>query len=706
MNNNYYMEQLVRQQDICRISRVLGAVFLGLALVLQAGRAVSAGKRKGRAMGTAGKRKAGKKYLTCLAAGILLAAGWLHPVYAASTWASMQIVQGTDQTGGGLYQAPVSVQVYWRTQEGAGSRDPLRVSCSTGAWQESLEVDPGYGTSVAAQLQSLGISWLNLTGESGMGETEEGKTLQFAVSAEGSYTFSSAGSVLSFSVGTAAAPASSQEEAAGEPAGNSESEQQTAETAGEAVEEQEAGEGEESPAEQKTEKKTDSKAPAAKLDMEFVQGKDQKKYAAAAVMKISVKEENFDPETEPVVKTKVKNGFQFSGWKLTEEGAEASLEFKKDGAYSVSYQGTDLAGNTGKKVQTGSFILDRTNPKIRIQGVQNNAACSGSAAPLILVEDAALCGSDLCCTLTGARNGPVDVEELSEITVTDTCASIEMLRLFDLQDDVYTLSVSAADQAGNTAEEQIVFALDQEGSSYIFSDETRALMEQYYISEPIDLVFSETNTSPVVYQITVSRDGVPLELEEDRDYSVEVRGGDGDWMIYVYRIFASNFSEEGVYHVDVTSRDQASNVNNSQAKGARIDFAVDTAPPTLLVENLEEGAVYPETEHSFTVRFSDSTGLSSVRIEADGETLLESEDPGGKVTCILKEAEQQQTVQIYASDAAGNQTLSGTYHVTVRSSSGKNQSGQGSRKGMAAFCLLLIGVPAAAALYFGKKRAR
>ncbi|MCQ2501061.1 MAG: Ig-like domain-containing protein, partial [Lachnospiraceae bacterium] len=410
----------------------------------------------------------------------------------------------------------------------------------------------------------------------------------------------------------------------------------------------------------------DRKAPEVSMDLFFFTDAYGRQITTVNTIKLHVCEEHFDPEWMPEVKTAVKDGWTFSGWGEKADGADGVITLKKDGEYEVSFQCRDQAGNPSERISSGRFLLDKTSPAITIEGVQNRGAYASPVTPLVYIEDPSFDLSQITCTLRGAKTGELDVGQLAEMVRTDQGVAISWDRFAGAADDVYTLSVQAQDQAGNTAEEEIVFAMDQNGSSYIISDATKKLMEDYYTAEPIELVLSEINTSAVVYEISLSKDGQPVLLEEGKDYSVEVRGGDGDWLIYVYRIFASNFEKEGVYHVDLTSWDQADNVNNSQMRGARIDFAVDHTPPVLLVENLEDGAWYKEKEHPFLIRTTDKTKLACLRVLVDGHIVLDKKDFANKESFTLKESNKEQVVQVLAVDKAGNQVASEEYKVLVQ----------------------------------------
>ncbi len=563
METNEYMKQLLMYEQVQKVCRLICPVSLLGAVLLLFSR-VKKGGRKGR-------------LITVFAAVFLIMLLGIQQVYGEeAVTAEFRIAGGNPGADGGYYSA-VTVEAVWRIRDFSGSGARLGISRSFGNSYESLELDPGYGTSVTAQLQSLGINWLTILSESGSSETEGGKSLQFSVWEPGHYSFQGAGRSISFIIGdvrtgtedsSAPMPSTGGQE-------TMQSDHETSESEEEAVEEEE---------------ESDRKAPEAELHMTMEQTADGRNLAVDKKMRIRVTEEHFDTSCVPEVRTEVKKGWSFSGWKETEAGAEAVISFKKDGEYEVIFQCQDLSGNQSEKVRSGVFTLDQTPPEIRIRGAENGAVYTDAVSPLVSVSDRTICTEQLSCTLKGAKTGAVILDRTASVKEGETADTVSFGNSSLDRDDVYTLSVKAEDLAGNTAEEEIIFAMDQNGSSYILSDETQALVEAYYISEPIDLVLSEINTSPVEYQISISRDGVPEKLEEDSAYSVEVRGGDGDWMIYVYRIFAENFKEDGVYHVDITSRDQGANVNNSQVRGARIDFVVDSTGSRQQPGDEEEGA--------------------------------------------------------------------------------------------------------------------
>ncbi|MDO4490101.1 MAG: Ig-like domain-containing protein [Lachnospiraceae bacterium] len=523
--------------------------------------------------------------------------------------ADFSILEGTSGKAEGEYRSPVLFSLQWSGTAIQEQPRLLRMEYCSGSTAEALDVETGGELSVSDQLQILHIDWIQVEGESYVGDSWEtsGETsgeILFRVEKTGSYHFITADAALRIEI-----PEEKSEETEKQDKTEESDSSETAERSESSAGEKQGAEDKETegadtkedleptpePAPEPTPEPTleptpnpapeptpepepwerDTTPPELTLDFPLYKGEMGQIFASSRKAVIRVREEFFDPDWVPEIITDTVDGYCFSGWKSTATGAVGTVEFIKDGIYSIAFRCRDRAGNQSELLSTGRFILDATAPEIRIQGVQDQGVYGEPVIPVILVEDRNLQASGVSLTLTGAKAGNLDTEKLCSRKQSETEISITMKHFPADRDDVYTLSVNASDQAGNTSEQEITFSTALYGSSYLLSDATEQLLDYYYTEEPTDLVISEINTCPVQPQVSVSRDGVPRKLVQGRDFTVEEKGGEGDWMTYTYRIFASNFQQEGVYRVDITSRDQAENVNNNQMRGTRIDFAVD-----------------------------------------------------------------------------------------------------------------------------------
>ncbi len=115
------------------------------------------------------------------------------------------------------------------------------------------------------------------------------------------------------------------------------------------------------------------------------------------------------------------------------------------------------------------------------------------------------------------------------------------------KDDIYTLSASVFDRAGNVTEQQIVFSVNRNGSTYDLEASTEKINGSY-IKETKDIIVYEINPDPLLtHKVTLYKNGKTILLTEGIDYSVNIDGGSGNWYKYIYNIFAKNFDDDGIY---------------------------------------------------------------------------------------------------------------------------------------------------------------
>lgn len=119
---------------------------------------------------------------------------------------------------------------------------------------------------------------------------------------------------------------------------------------------------------------------------------------------------------------------------------------------------------------------------------------------------------------------------------------------------------------GKMARQAEAVELGEGNNPFIFSDATTEVIEKYQIAEPVDIEFSEISDSPVTFCLSLTRDGEEIELREEKEYTVEVRDGDGMWMIYTYRIYKETFNEDGLYRLYLLSGDSKAEGENTGGK--------------------------------------------------------------------------------------------------------------------------------------------
>ena len=154
---------------------------------------------------------------------------------------------------------------------------------------------------------------------------------------------------------------------------------------------------------------------------------------------------------------------------------------------------------------------------------------------------------------------------------------------------------------------------------------------------------------------------------EDYDYKVTPKSdaavtGNKDWYQYQYNIPKENFSEDGVYKISVSSRDQTGNTpENTNYEDKAILFRVDSTAPEINSVTGLESAIVNATSLEIKYTVYDTMGLASVAVYVDGKEKEDITDFAGDEqnyfgSIFLTENPQAQKVRLVVTDLAGNVT--------------------------------------------------
>lgn len=386
-------------------------------------------------------------------------------------------------------------------------------------------------------------------------------------------------------------------------------------------------------------------------------------YKESRTATISVTEHNFDGSKMQISA----NGLtgtapSISGWSSSGDRHTATVNFSRDGEYTLSVSGMDLASNVVQEYGQDKFVVDLTKPEIEITGVDDKKAYNGDVLPAIKVTDTNFSSKDVEITLTGAVKGEIDLSSMVQITSAGNGRNYVFQNFGAGMDDIYTLKVTSVDQAGNEEVDSRVFSVNRDGSNYVLNDATKKLIEQKYTNTPEDLVIEEINVNSLeLVEITYSKDGEVVTLQEGKDFILKEEGGEGEWKKYTYTILAQCFEEEGTYVINIYSEDGAGNTTTNKGKAKTIEFTVDKTAPTIVVTNLVDEGRYQENIHQFTLDVKDNLALSYVEMYLDGELIhtYEGEEltrENGVIYIELGEKNTYQKVELVAYDVAGNVT--------------------------------------------------
>ena len=237
-------------------------------------------------------------------------------------------------------------------------------------------------------------------------------------------------------------------------------------------------------------------------------------------------------------------------------------------------------------------------------------------------------------------------------------------------DNVYTVVVNAVDLAGNTSDDAVTFSVNRFGSTYVISDETGKMLNEYLkFDDTSDVRVTEINPSGLDASQTaveLTRDTSNTTLSAD-DYTVE-QGSASGWQEYVYTVNRDNYDTDGVYRVLFHSQDRAGNVSENEMEGknaadegasAQINFAVDDTAPLASFVDLSNTEPYNESSHVAKVTFEDNLMLDHAVVEINGEEVatFDAEQLAQSATqeFTINESNGNQSVRVTVYDAAGNE---------------------------------------------------
>ncbi|MGN0141898.1 MAG: hypothetical protein ACI4AD_06690, partial [Roseburia sp.] len=364
-----------------------------------------------------------------------------------------------------------------------------------------------------------------------------------------------------------------------------------------------------------------------------------------------------------------------------------SFELSGDGDYVVYVSYEDRSQNVMEEYHSEQLTIDTTQPTITVRGIGNHTANREETIGFeVIVEDTNFDINTFQPKLMAEvmdENGTIHSVDMSSLGNVSTMAGgtgyIYTVANLE-QDAVYTLTCDVADLASNQIADmvavendgeafpQLMFSVNRNGSTYSFSDATRAL-NGTFVREPVDVVVTEINVDELeTSKVTMFKNDETIALSQGNDYRLSMEGGNGTWYAYTYDVYDQNFMEDGIYRLSFYSEDAAGNIaeNTLDSKNMEISFGVDKTQPNLIVTNLESETTYPVENLNVVMQANDNMKLVTMQVELDGEVCAswgaeEIEEKTKELSDYSFDISGDDThahdVRITLSDAAGNETV-------------------------------------------------
>lgn len=387
-------------------------------------------------------------------------------------------------------------------------------------------------------------------------------------------------------------------------------------------------------------------------------------YAETQTAVIEIEEHNFVEERIEITGTATLDGTQISfptlgAWNGSGDTYTATLTFDADGLYQFTVDYADKAGNESEQYVGEEFYIDMTAPVIEITGVEDMSANNGDVVPRISITDSNYNAEGVTIDLYGANGGNQTPNGAYSGQANGQIYTFANFPKEQSSDDIYTVTATATDMAGNETMDEITFSVNRFGSVYVFDNSLKEIAGTY-VQEEIDVMLTEVNVDSLEHdsiRVVVDANGSLKDLTEGVDYTVSQSGGNGSWYQYDYTIDKSLFAGDGRYIVTLYSEDVAGNVNENidESKEAEISFGIDKTPPVIIPIDIASEEQYDLDVKTATVTVNDNLVLQDVQVFV-GENQSEYTAEGENYVFDIPSSTDRQDITIAAVDAAGNRT--------------------------------------------------
>lgn len=429
----------------------------------------------------------------------------------------------------------------------------------------------------------------------------------------------------------------------------------------------------------------DKTNPAIRVTYDNNDVKNGNYYKTVRTATIEITEHNFSADRVNATVTATDDGVtktapKISNWSTKGDVHTATIYYSDDAKYTFDISYNDLAGNAAIDYKEDVFFVDKTVPELKITNVSNDAAYAGSVTPVVSYSDTNFDAETVKITLRGANRGEVKTNGTKADAKNGAVFTFADFEKIKSVDDIYTLTATLTDKAGNTSTETVRFSVNRFGSTYELSKSLKKY-NGAYVQSVEDVVITEVNANRLEnIKLTLFKNSETIVLKENTDYKVTVNGGGGSWYSYTYTVFKSVFSDDGVYRLSIHSEDAAGNVaeNTLDTKDKEISFGIDTTLPNIVVANLEKGETYPEAQKEVKLSVNDNMLIETLTVYFDdNETPFASWTAKEIADIVAENGEfkfvipgdngEEHKVRIVCVDAAGNvqEQLIDEFYVTT-----------------------------------------
>lgn len=352
------------------------------------------------------------------------------------------------------------------------------------------------------------------------------------------------------------------------------------------------------------------------------------------------------------------------GWgKITPNKVDYIYKKKVNGTgtYTVTLSAVDLAGNKAAK-KTLKFTIDNDKPIVKITNVKDVNGYMDTVSPKASWEDSYFAAKNVTLTRISGKSsaGLSSRESKNAKGGTRTYSNFIKQKEYD---DIYRLTCTCTDKAGNKTTVTKTFTVCRFGSKFTVNKSSRPFNGSYLKNVEEKIYITETNPAGIGQpEGIITLDGA--RLDQTAKTTVGTRNG---WAACTYEYPAAAFEAEGIYELDAHSTDRAGNDSSFKDAGGSFKLTVDRTPPSISVSGIEEGGRYTLSEAVATVSVSDTIGVGAYEVDFGGKRLYSTKPnttPPASQKVLLKPG-MNETLLVKAQDKAGNESEYTVEKLTV-----------------------------------------
>ena len=350
--------------------------------------------------------------------------------------------------------------------------------------------------------------------------------------------------------------------------------------------------------------------------------------------------------------TSSKIPFQFS---LSGKDSQKNLPVSKSGVYTVSLSGTDKAGNKSDG-KTLSFEIDKEAPAVSISVNAENGYAE-RVRPVIRIKDRNMKTKNVVMVKKeGAGAGKRGFDFDDDATNTGVKRIYAEFSKNRKDDGIYQITAKARDKAGNERERVKRFTVNRYGSRF----KILSAPKKYQKKVKSFVEVSEHNFSAIrEYTVQMQRDSETSNIN-NRTIQTSHHGS-----VHRYNINPENFYDEGIYRLNLKTRDAAGNKSETRKqKNCNMWFAVDRTPPTVSATGVKDHTLYRLLSKKVYVEATDTIS-KKVNITASVNKKPREIRKDSKGRYVLVGKGYNQKIQIFAKDDAGNVGINEIKGVSV-----------------------------------------